>query len=446
MDRRRFLKVAGIAGLSLMAPVAAREVRAGSNKYTGPFWIMLNASGGWDATMLCDPKGGAMGSAMSVDQAYTAASIGKAGNLSYAPISYSSGGTVVYSAQTFFEAHHARLLVANGVDTQTNNHDAGTRTTWSGQLLEGYPSFAAMAAAAATVAQPLPLPYVSNGGYDATAGLLSLTRVGSPGALENIAFPNQISPGTAMPGQYHTANTAARIQAVQAARTRALQARQSLPTVAGSLGSLYMARAAQDGLVALGDALTGVQLVTTASFPDIAGVNGLNDLTNLLQQVQLALICFKTGVAVSANLNYGGFDTHSNNDAQQERQLMLLLRGLDYQFTQIDAMGLTNQVYVVVGSDFSRTPYYNAGNGKDHWNITSMMFSGPKIPADKVIGGTDGTFISTTVDPTTLQPSATGQRITTITVHQALRQLAGLAGGPLDTQFPLVGTQMPLFS
>jgi uncharacterized protein (DUF1501 family) len=446
MDRRRFLKVAGIAGLSLMAPVAAREVRAGTNKYAGPFYIMLNAAGGYDATMLCDPKGGTAGDAMSVDQAYTASSIGKAGNLSYAPISYSSNGTLVYSAQAFFQAHYARLLVANGVDTQTNNHDAGTRTTWSGQLVEGYPSFAAMAAAAAIEAQPLPLPYVSNGGYDATAGLLSLTRVGSPGALEKLAFPNQITPGMTSAGTYHSNNTAARIQAVQAARTRALQAQQSLPQVASSMGSLYLARGSQDGLSALGTALTGVNLVTASQFPDIANVGGLDDLTNLLQQVQLALICFKTGVAVSANLNYGGFDTHSNNDAQQERQLMILLRGLDYLFTQLDAMGLADQTYIVVGSDFSRTPYYNAGNGKDHWNITSMMFAGPKIPGNKVIGGTDDTFISINVDPNTLQPSMSGERITTITVHQALRKLAGLSGGPLDQQFPLVGDEMPLFS
>src|SRR6185312_6093524 len=121
MDRRRFMKVAGVAGLSMMAPIAARDVRAGSNRYTGPFWVMVNASGGWDATMICDPKGGTMGSNMSVDQAYAPGAIGMAGNLSYAPISYSTNGTAVYSAQQFFEAHHQRLLVMNGVDTQTNN-------------------------------------------------------------------------------------------------------------------------------------------------------------------------------------------------------------------------------------------------------------------------------------------------------------------------------------
>jgi hypothetical protein len=433
-----------------MAPIAVRDraAVAGTNKYKGPYWIMVNAAGGWDATMLCDPKGGAAMNAMSVDQAYTPGMIGSvAGSpIKYAPLSYSSGSNLVMTAETFFNAHYKRLMVINGVDTETNNHDAGTCTMWSGQLSEPYPSFAAMTAAAVTTAQTVPLAYVSNGGYDQTGGLLSLTRIGGPQALENLAFTNAINPSDATQGSYHTPNTAARIQAVQLARTQALAAKETLPTVASSMNQLYLAHQANGGIAALGDELKGVQLVTTDDFPDLKGAGGLGDLTNLMQQAQLALLCFQAGVAVSANLNYGGFDTHSNNDQQQTRQLMVLLRGIDYLFNQIDAMGLTDQVYVVVGSDFSRTPYYNAGNGKDHWNITSMMFAGPKIPGNTVLGGTDDTFTSINVDPNTLKPSTAGERIQTTNVHIALRQLAGLTGGTTDIEFPLAGDTMPLFA
>lgn len=449
MDRRRFMKVAGIAGLSLMAPVATRDrdARANAGTYRGPFWIMLGAQGGWDATMLTDPKGGTMGNPSSVDQAYAASTIGKAGNISYAPLNYSVNGTVVQTAQSFFEKHYGRLCVINGCDTQTNNHDAGMATTWSGQLQTGFPSFAAMVATAATTALPIPLPFVSNGGYDDTGGICSLTRVGDPTALEKLAFTNITDPTNAMSDLFMTNNTAARIQAVQAGRLQALAQKSTLPTTAAAMNSLYMARGTTGGLQLLGNELKGVSLVSTANFPAIANVGGLDDLTGLLQQAQLALLAFKAGVAVSANLNYGGFDTHSNNDQQQIRQLMVLLFGLDYLFNQIDAMGLTNQVYVVVGSDFSRTPYYNAGNGKDHWNITSMMFAGPKIEGNRVLGGTDAGFVSIPVDPMTLQQApSTGERINTTHVHHALRGLAGLTGGPLDTEFALGGDVMPLFS
>jgi uncharacterized protein (DUF1501 family) len=244
---------------------------------------------------------------------------------------------------------------------------------------------------------------------------------------------------------YHSNNTQARIQSAQAARVQALAAKQSLPTVASAMNSLYLARGVNDGLVALGDELRNVKLVSTDDFPDLKGVNGIGDLNSLMQQTQLALMCFKAGVAVSANVSIGGFDTHSNNDQSQQQQVMQLYRGLDYLFTQIDALGLTGQTYVVVGSDFGRTPYYNVGNGKDHWNITSMMFSGPKIPGDKVLGGTDGTLTSITVDPMSLKPSMSGERIGTTNVHIALRQLAGITGTDLDAQYPLPGDTMPLF-
>ena len=42
MDRRRFLKVAGLAGLAVMSPIGLgklREVHAGSTSYEGPYWI-----------------------------------------------------------------------------------------------------------------------------------------------------------------------------------------------------------------------------------------------------------------------------------------------------------------------------------------------------------------------------------------------------------------------
>jgi uncharacterized protein (DUF1501 family) len=302
-----------------------------------------------------------------------------------------------------------------------------------------------MVAASVTKAQQVPLPFVSNGGYDVTAGVTSLTRVGSPDALEQLAFPNALNPSDPKAPSYYSSTTLGRIQATQAARTQALAARTRLPTVQSALNTLYLARGANDGLVALGNELKGINLVSAGDFPDLKGAGGLDDLTNLMQQAQVALLCFKAGVGVSANLDFGGFDTHSDNDNQQTRQLMILMRGIGYLFDQIDAMGLTNQVYVIVGSDFGRTPYYNAGNGKDHWNITSMMFAGPKIPGDRVLGGTDATFTSIPVDPMSLQQSTSGQRITTTDVHLALRQIAGLSGGDLDTQFPLSGTAMPLF-
>src|SRR5262249_6692761 len=106
MDRRRFMQLAGLARLGFVAPMGPSVSRADDAKYKGPFWIMVNASGGWDPTFFCDPKGGA------VDTNYTANQIKKAGNISYAPVSGLTGDDeVFYTTQQFFESWNKRLLV-----------------------------------------------------------------------------------------------------------------------------------------------------------------------------------------------------------------------------------------------------------------------------------------------------------------------------------------------
>lgn len=447
MERRRFLQVAGVMGLALMAPVVAREVRAGSNKYKGPFWITLNAGGGWDPTMLCDPKGGTdPEDRAQVNHSYTPAERGQAGNILYAPTSYEQNGVALMTAAQFFGTHKDRLMILNGVDTTTNNHDGGSRNTWSGQLQEGFPSFAALAAAKAIEAQTIPLAYLSNGGYDSTQGVVSLTRVGSTDAVERLAFVNEMNPGDKNTGHYHTQSTASRIAAAQEGRLKAAIQKQRLPTVQRSMNALYMARQSDDGLQRLGEELKTLKLVNfPEDFPEIDGFGNVGSMEGLLRQAQLALLAFRSGVAVSANLSMGGYDTHNDSDDQQSRQLMVLCFTLDYLFKQIDALGLSDQVHILVGSDFGRTPYYNENSGKDHWNITSMMLAGPGIPGNTVIGATDDAFKPLTLNPKTLKVDASGVRLEPKHVHMSLRKLAGITGTELDKQYGIPGDPMPLF-
>ena len=65
MDRRNFLKLASIAGFGVAAPAIAiggdPKIYGGDPQtpldYDGPFFVNYNAAGGWDPTLLCDPKG-----------------------------------------------------------------------------------------------------------------------------------------------------------------------------------------------------------------------------------------------------------------------------------------------------------------------------------------------------------------------------------------------------
>ncbi|MBL8825404.1 MAG: hypothetical protein JNM18_00365, partial [Planctomycetaceae bacterium] len=61
--RRDFLRLCGWAGLGVTMPWTGPEASRAADKsdsnepYAGPYYIVFNASGGWDTTYLMDPKG-----------------------------------------------------------------------------------------------------------------------------------------------------------------------------------------------------------------------------------------------------------------------------------------------------------------------------------------------------------------------------------------------------
>ena len=61
MSRRNFLKICGLAGLGFAAPICKssllRAKETESAGYLGPYYVVFNATGGWDTTYLMDPKG-----------------------------------------------------------------------------------------------------------------------------------------------------------------------------------------------------------------------------------------------------------------------------------------------------------------------------------------------------------------------------------------------------
>lgn len=470
MDRRDVLKLLSLAGLAAVSPAGISAVSAAEPKYTGPYWIMLNAGGGYDPTIVIDPKGGTK----DADGKFTKESVNHfeagervdVGPFKVAPVNWEEdfGGTPVelYSSERFVKDHQDRLLVINGVDTQTNNHEVGNRVTWSGKTNDGQPALAALIAALGSQDKDLPLAFLSNGGYDTTGGVVALARSeANLRVVQRVAYPNIINVENIgnmdnPPTPFFTNETASRIQAAQAERLQAMRDQATLPVFKTGLGSLFLARQGTGSLSALADELQGLKAVTVPSaFPDeFAGLNDNafgGDFRGLLQQVQLALHAFHAGVAVSANLNIGGFDTHSDHDNGQTRQMMKLLKGFDYIWKLAKELGIDNNLYVVVGSDFGRTPYYNDGNGKDHWNVTSMMMAGPKIEGNRVIGASDEKFKPMRVNPANVSEvlpdsDTKGVRIQPVHIHRELRRIAGLAGTPLDNAWPLPGDSLPLLA
>ncbi len=209
MLRRDFIKTLAAAGLCAGQPWINPSIQAAPlASYDGKFFVSISADGGWDVTSLCDPKANS-----SINHWANNLGVQSINNspIQYAPFAHN---------QEFFQTHHKKMLVINGIDCQTNAHEAGVRHIWSGRLAHGYPTFSALAAA--VLGPNLPLAYISNGGYKETAGITQYTLMQDPTSLKKLVFPNQFLDYDTQgswdpPRQYHR-STAMDIISFQAIR------------------------------------------------------------------------------------------------------------------------------------------------------------------------------------------------------------------------------------
>jgi hypothetical protein len=411
MDRRDFLKIAGLTGLAVMAPLTLNGSLASAGgtppelaPYTGPLWVSIHAPGGWDPALLCDPKGSETG----ITNLYATGDIREAGAIRYAPIG---------NNDVFFKKYKDRLCVVNGIDTATGTHDAGPAHVWSGTLRGGWPCVAAVMAAALGPGRPL--CFMSNGGYDQTAGIVAKT-VGNPAAFS--ADPNILEGSGEGARRFHSEAAMARIRDLQAKRLAALRDAQSLPQRRRATGELYAARLAAPELSKLREYMP-------AALSEV----------KMLRQAQLAFAAYRAGLAVSATIVADvNLDTHTNHDAGHVEGMTALLTGVDLILEEAEALGIADRLVVMIGSDFGRAPLYNSEGGKDHYSITSMMFMGPGIQGNRVVGSTDEALRPVLVSPSSLAPAASGGvRITPAHVHRAIRRLGGASGTEVDKAWPV---------
>ncbi len=411
MDRRDFMKLAALSGLAVVTPFAP-ELNAAEESdelyTTGNFFIAFVASGGWDPTNFCDPKG----KASEVDQAYETAAIPKAGEIPYAPLNYSP---------TFFPKYNSELLVINGIDVIQNGHRACERYTWTGHLTsKQHPTFAAFYAAKKSEGRPLPLGYLSYGAYSNTGDLLPISRLRGTAALAKISKPHAFAADDELPFRSDFAQNAVKqaLQERQASRLAALK----LPKTKTAMGSMYSAQLSASKLKAI-----------EAHLPE-----DLDSLSALKKQIAVTLAACKAGICISANISYGGFDTHANHETSQNARLNTYLEGVDYLLELAETLGIRERILLMMSSEFSRTPRLNAGNGKDHWAVGSAMFMGPGIRGNRVIGATDSGQKAQGFDPTTMSAIEDKTfRIRPQHIHKNLRKLTGIFDAPETVKFNL---------
>ena len=424
MDRRTFLELTGLAGVALATsnPDLARAQSAGD--YDGPLFLYVHCGGGWDPTSFCDPKGADAEDSPNPMNHYLRRDIRRPTNAAGQPEVSKIRWAPFAENDGFFERHWYRALVINGLDTSTNNHESGTRYAASGELAEGHPCFGAMVAA--VHGPKMPLGFVTNGGYDATRGVVGRVRVGSLDAIRRIAFPNRINDDQ----QFHSDATRIKIQQFHATRrSRQLNA-TALPRLEKAMARFGATRSTNNELSSL-----------VRYLPDLDAFS-----TDLGRQGAVALAGYRAGLTVSANLTTGGFDTHGAHDDTQADALRRLTAGLDEIWAEVERRDLAEKVTIMVGSDFGRTPGYNEGMGKDHWPVTSMLLMGAGIVGNRVVGGSDRGHRPLPIDPVTLEPAEGGITLTPAHVHRALRAFAGVGGAEVDQMFGISAELLPILT
>lgn len=418
MNRRQFFKNIGAASLASSLPTSF-NLFAQQADYAGKFLITVQAEGGWDVTSLCDPKTNTPGEPDINNWANTG-EIQTAGNISYAPFADNA---------RFFQKYYRDMLVINGVDCQTNSHETGVLHNWSGRISEGHPSVTALFAAAQ--APDLPINYINNGGFAATSGLTRYTRLENIWDVNNVIYPN--STNWDIRGNWLHPNDWARISEFRNERFNAMSQKGNETGLQSVNRSNY--KASLENASILKDFSNQIASAGDPPEDEMMG----NQFSSLRRQAMIALLAMKSGVCVSADLTMGGYDTHDDHDTQHNVLFSMLLNGVDYLWEYAESLGLADRLVVVIGSDFSRTNFYNDNNGKDHWPIGSfIVMEKNQSYTNRVVGRTDELHFALPIDPSShVTDTNAGFLIHPVAVMNELRTHLGINEFAIANSFNL---------
>ncbi|MFC3702485.1 DUF1501 domain-containing protein [Reinekea marina] len=323
-----------------------------------------------------------------------------------------------YDAFVCLYAHQMRVL--NGVDNQTNSHDTGTRYADTGSMSMGYPDFSALYAAVKGADRPL--AWMTDGrGNDESAGIVARSSASDANFFGILADPKD--------GMVDFVDT--ELETAQAIRKQIQAQKENLPLRQQLQNQLYMVRESSEEFSAVAN-----DILNPSTAEQIAVENLANN--NTRRHMRVGVAGFAAGMASSMQVGFGGFDTHGNHDANHFNRIRTVLQDMHFLFKALDAYGIADQTTVIAGSDFGRTPWFNDGNGKDHWAVTSYLLFGNHVAGGTVVNATDGLVSAVEVSNSGTDLTIGGsRRMTAAHLHDQLRKKAGIHNTAEALQFPI---------
>ena len=422
VSRRQF--VSGLGALALGGGWAApRIARAAASSTKLPYlFVDILAYGGWDTTMLCDPKM-SPNAASPIIRAYNDPSQLTTVGAFTLP-DPSKGAVASANTLAFFQKYYASTVAINGVDATTTQHDEGQLATTCGTTGATYPVLTSLVAAVYGADTGAPL--MSSIGVN-TQGLVGVTPLDA--SMANVL-------GSPMSGNvYGAVHSPAAWSAVQNAIQSRLARRQAAAILPTKVSRLRLYQAALSGAAHL-DNLMAAATDITSSVPSDGGMGDIG--SGLAFDIAVTLASYMQGQTVSAQYGSGGFDTHTDSDASQVVALDAHFAFMDYLFRAAQHANIQDQILLHMGSDFGRCPFYNGYNfGKDHWPTTTVLLMGSMLQGNRVIGASDAGVMAQPVDPVTLAVSDTGVNITHAHIHNDLRRFMNIDTSSQCNQFGL---------
>lgn len=282
----------------------------------------------------------------------------------------------------------------------------------------------------------MPLAYITNGGgNNETAGLVARSSASDVGVFNALANPE---------GDYLRNGLDSLIAQAKDQRRQILEEKETLPRRIRLKSQLYMVR--DEGVAFSGVA---AQLATP---PEGTAQRALDDRArnNRQRQMRIGAAAMDAGMASSMQIGFGGFDTHNNHDNSHFPRIRDVLIDLHYLWQAMDAYDISDKTTVILGSDFGRTPWFNGGNGKDHWAVTSYVLLGRDVTGGSVVNATDALVGPRNVQlqgrllvPT--ESNNSGIRMTPAHLHRQLRAVGSIQNHVFSQRFPIdVDADLPM--
>ncbi len=406
MQRRNFLKMASALGTVVPAWALTPAAFAQTAAYNGRILVNIHASGGIDQSSWTDPRetDPLMNSYANVTPA------GVAGNIRYAPMGGQNGPAS--TNKTFFDRYFRQMLVINGVHSETNGHDEGTRAHATGRLDMGYPNVSELFAS--THGRSLPMPWLNGGGFNMSAGLVPPTPVPDQTVWRAMARPNS----SAATRDFMKDADLNRVQMARTERLKALQARGDMLPRTKQMTDQFLDSSGARVM------LDRVAQFTPANFDP------------QFTQAHIALVAAQSGVTSTVQLATGGFDGHDNIANSYSGSLTRLTNLVDFVWQTSAALGLTDRIFLRIYSEFGRTPMINSGNGKDHWAVGSqvLMEANPRW-GNRVFGASGPRHQMMKFNSMGVSDPVAGKVIYPRHIHMAMREYLGIATS--DPKFDL---------